>query len=364
MDYFDILKRAWNITWRYKALWVLGLFAGASSSGGSSGGGTNYNTGSGDFSTGQLDSASRWFEQNLLAVAIVAGLLVMIGFVFFILSIAAQGGLVYGANEGAEERRPSLRAAWGVGFNKWGRTFMTGFMLGLPVVVVVLVMIGLFIALGVGGAAAGDGAGVGAALGGMCVVLPVFVVVIIALSFIVSVVYQLALRYGVLQDVTFGAAIKRGWDDLWGKKGAVVFWLVMLLPGIVFGLVMVLPILLFIIPATVLFMAEQYVIAGGLGVLMILVMMVPSAIYGTFVSSAWTVFFRKMTGMEPAAAPRPVNSYAPPVPPAYSPPAPPAYAPPAPPVTAEPQPTAGGPIVDVEVPAADEPTEETPPADV
>jgi len=29
MDYGDILKRAWRVTWRYKALRVLGFFAGS-----------------------------------------------------------------------------------------------------------------------------------------------------------------------------------------------------------------------------------------------------------------------------------------------------------------------------------------------
>jgi hypothetical protein len=30
MNYGDIIKRSWRITWRYKALWVLGIFAGVS----------------------------------------------------------------------------------------------------------------------------------------------------------------------------------------------------------------------------------------------------------------------------------------------------------------------------------------------
>ena len=30
MDFGAIIKRSWQITWRYKALWVLGIFAGVS----------------------------------------------------------------------------------------------------------------------------------------------------------------------------------------------------------------------------------------------------------------------------------------------------------------------------------------------
>jgi hypothetical protein len=46
MGFGDIIKRAWKITWRYRALWVLGLFAGVTGSSGGGGGGGNYNFGS------------------------------------------------------------------------------------------------------------------------------------------------------------------------------------------------------------------------------------------------------------------------------------------------------------------------------
>lgn len=313
MDYFDILKKAWKITWKYKMLWVLGLFAGAGSSG-SSGGSSNYSSGSSDFGGSGADpfvQMERWFTDNLLVVAIIAGVLVVIGVVWWVLSIAAQGGLVHGANEAAEGRTPSLRASWGVGFAHWGRTFMIGFMLGLPVLIVVGVFAVIGIAMIGGGAALGDEASMGAALaGGMCLVLPIFVVLMIAIGIIIGIVYQLALRYGVFDDVTFGQAIKRGWDDLWAKRGAFVMSLVMILPGFAVGIIMLLFMLPFMIPAIAFVVAEKFVMAGAMFVLMMLVTLVPTAIYGTFISSAWTVFFRQMTGREPSA--KSVPAYAPP----------------------------------------------------
>ena len=350
MDYFDVLKKAWHITWRYKALWVLGLFAGAASGGGGSGG-SGFQTGSSDYSA-QGQQAARMYEESMrfvqdnLALLIVAGaLLVLVGIVFWILSIAAQGGLVYGSNEAAEGRAPSLGAAWGVGFRHWGRTFMIGLVLGLPLLLVVGVMIGLFAVMIVGGVRAGD-AGVGAILGGTCLVLPVFIVLIIGLSLIIGIVYNLALRYGVLADVTFGQAIKRGWGDLWGKRGAFVFWLVMLLPGVAYSILTLLLMLPFIVGSVALVFAGQFVTAAVVFVIMMFVSLLPGAIYGTFVSSAWTVFFRRMTGMESGPAPAvaapaypqvpapPVGVPAPPAPPIdVQPPAPqaPPAAPPAPP---------------------------------
>ncbi len=329
--YLDILKRAWQITWRYKALWVLGLFAGTASGGGGGGGNTGYDfgggTGSGSDPFSGISDAriGLWIEQNVLLIAILAGALVVFGILMMVLSVAAQGGLVWGANEAGEGRAPRLGASWSAGFSRWGRTFMTGFVLGLPVVLIALIMIALLVTAGIGGVFGGD-SGAAAAGIGMCVVLPVFVFVLIAAGLLLGILYPVALRYGILHDVTFGAAIRRAWEDLWAKRGVWVFWLVMLLPGFAYGLAIFLFMLPFLIPAVFLMVAEQWIMAGALVVLLALVLMLPTAVYSTFVSAAWTIFFRRMTGMEPHFAPAPAvapyaaaypaSSVAPPEPPA------------------------------------------------
>lgn len=341
MDYFDFLKRAWTITWRYKALWVLGLFAGAAS-GGSTGGGGNYSTSSQDFSGngGQvLTQMERWATDNLALIVVAAGLFVIFLLAMWILSIAAQGGIAHGTNEAAEGRAPSLGTAWSVGFSKWGRTFMIQLVLGLPILLVVLLMAGVLLASGLAGAS-GGGAAAGA---GICLFFPILVLVILVAAFVIGILAPMAIRYGVLLDVTFGQAIKRSWDDLWGKKGLFVFWLVMLLPGIVYGFGITIITVMLAIPMVFLFLAEQFAIAIALTVLMILVLMLPGAIYGTFANAAWTLFFRRVADLEPGSpvgAPVYVEplpggegvAYAPPVPPVmpdagYAPPVPPAYVP-------------------------------------
>ena len=47
MDYGKVLGRAWEITWRWKALWILGFLAGLGSGKGGSPN-VNYQTGGGD----------------------------------------------------------------------------------------------------------------------------------------------------------------------------------------------------------------------------------------------------------------------------------------------------------------------------
>jgi hypothetical protein len=334
VDYFDILKRAWQITWRYKALWVLGLFVGAGSGGGSGGGGnTGFGGGESEFLPA-IESASAWAESNLLLIAIAVGVLVMIGLVWWLLSIAAQGALVHGANAAAEGREVRLGEAWGVGFRRWGRTFMTALVVYLPLLILIFVLVGLMVGGVVAAEAAGD-AGAGFGFLGLCLGLPLFIVIAAVLAVVLSIVFELALRWGVLFDVTFGQAIQRGWSDLWGKRGAFVMWLVTLLPAFAFGIVTFILLLIGLVPAVFLFMAEQHAVAIGVALIVIVVMMLPSAVYGTFYSTTWTVFFRRMTGLEQAAptpAPAPSGDWSdaglPPAPPAAA-PAP--WAPPPPP---------------------------------
>lgn len=337
MDYFDLLKRAWSITWRYKALWVLGLFAGAmSGSGGFSGGssGSGYSE-SGQELSSQWNQFVSWATDNIVLIAVVVGGLTIISIGLWILTVAAQGGIAHGTNEAAEGRTPALKESWSVGFSKWGRTFMVQFVLALPVFVVVMVMAAMVAVLGLSVAADSDMAGgIGV---GMCFVFPLSIVVIIAASVIIGILLPVAIRYGVLLDVTYGQAIKRAWGDLWGKKGLLVFWLVMLLPGIAYGFVVFAIALVALIPAGVAFFAGQYVVAGAFGLLMVLLMMLPNAIYATFVNAAWTLMFRQLTGLEQPPARAAVTPGAPsgwadvPAPPAA--PAPGPTAPPAPPAS-------------------------------
>jgi len=358
VDYFGILKKAWEITWRYKVLWVLGLFAGSTS---------GLSSSTRDVFRQQYDQGSQqgadwfgnWVGQSPAIFIAIAGVLGVVALVLWVVSVAAQGGLVRGVDDAASGRTPVLRDAWSAGFAKWGRVFMLSFVLGIPVAVVIAIMVAAFVALGIGGAAGGDQAAGAAIVGGLCFVLPLFVIIIVALSLALGIVFQLALRYAVLQDVTFGQAIKRGWNDLWAKRGAVVFWLVMLLPGIAYSVIVGIVSLPLAVPMAVMLVQEKLVMAAGLGILLGLLMLFPTAVYGTFVSSAWTVFFRRMTGMEPVAEAAP----------AYVPPAPAAYAPPAPPVAPPPAMPAEAPVVDVAVPAAPEagagftpPAPEVPPA--
>ena len=296
MDYFGILKRAWDITWQNKALWVLGFFAVASSG---STGGSNSAQWRESYSSTDMEPFVRWTEQNLgLLIALVIAL-VLLGMVMAVLGVAARGGLVHLVNEAEEDRSVRLADGWRVGFKYWGRTFMISLVLGLPILAIVLVLALIVVGAGFGLAAGGDpSAAAGVGFGGaLCCLLPMVVILTIAIGVITGIINELAVRYGVLQDVTFGQAIRRGWDDLWAKRGAAVMWLVMLLPQFAYGVIVLVAALVILLPVFLLFASGAVVIGVLLVLLLVLVLMVPGAVYNTFFSASWTVFFRSMTGV-------------------------------------------------------------------
>jgi hypothetical protein len=348
MSNVDILKRAWATTWRYKVLWLFGLFAGSSSGSSnfnwnSGGGGQKTGTGTADVSSPAMAQFIDQAEHYLPLLIALGVLLALIGIVFFVLTFAAQGGLIHLANEAEEKREVRGGDGWRVGFKHWGRIFAIDFLIGLPILLAVLIFLIVFgaslfgIITGAVGlekvaTATAGAAGLASGIIGLCCASLALIVASFAYSVIFGTAGQLALRYAVLEDRGAIESLKAGWRDVWAKRGAVgwffTIWLVTILYGIALGIVLT----IFIIPMAVMVIAGNITGAVGIGLVMGLVSMLPAAVFGAYVSCGWTLFFRRMTGLDQAAVPPYVGGYPPPAAPNGGfPPAPPmtGYAPPA-----------------------------------
>lgn len=343
MDYTAILKKSWNVTWRYKILWLFGFFAGAGGGSGSysSSYGSSNNSGSGQ-SLPQMNAAQvEAFVQRYALVMVVAALfLVVLALLLMIVSVAARGGLIHLVNEAEEGREVRASAGWHVGFSKWWRVFGAGFLADLPLAIVGLAMM-VFLGLTAFGAwvsyqgsTAQIGTAVAAAIAGLCIFAVIFFIAAIVLGTIFGIVKELAFRYVVLEDRRVMDALKTAWKDLWAKRGAFLMYLIQIGVGIAFGIGVAVVALFTLVPAGVMMYVGNYTGGGVLLLVAVLILMVPSAMYATFYHAAWTIFFRRMTGAEPVAvaAPAPL-AYAPAPPVAYA-PAP--QVPPVPPVASDP----------------------------
>ncbi|NTU71801.1 MAG: hypothetical protein HGB10_08290 [Coriobacteriia bacterium] len=354
MRYGEIIKKAWRITWTYKWLWVLGIFAGitgGSSGGGSGGGGSNgssnlgsaFNGGGSSGSSGLPDmsglgaSVAQW----LPVVIIFAALLVLIGIAFAVLGIGARGGLIWAVDEIEQGRVPSLGEAWSAGFARFWRIFGLGLLLQLPIAIAALLLAAVILVPILGTVAAGGDPNPALILGPMCGALIIGVPVLLVAAVVLGVMYITGTRFVVLNNMGVVHSAKEAWRALRARiMDHIVMYVISAGLSIAASLVLVVPIVIVgvatLVPAIITAGNENWgAFAGTVGLFVVIVFVLSiafSAIWGTFTSALWTVFFRRLTGREPLA-PVAMPVPAPAAPAGYAPsPAPPApaggYAPP------------------------------------
>jgi len=333
MGYGDIIKRAWNITWRYRALWVLGLFAGVSgASSGGGGGSRNGNSfnpsssGSGGSGAGQFfrgfDPAN-WADQvGRFAPGIIAGalLLIAIGFVLWIVGIAARGGLIQAVDAIEEGRTFTLGAAWDAGFGRFWRLLGLSVLLGLPMALVGLGLAAAVVLPILGAIRTGSDPSL-AMFAPMCGAFIVGIPLLIVGGVILGTMGLLGTRSIMLADAGVFEAAADAWRLFRTRiKDALIMWFITLGLNIVASIVVAIPLVVVtvaaVIPGVFLVTSRSWPALIGLSAVAILVitlvLMLYTAIWGTFTSALWTIFFRRLTGREvPAEVPAPVASQAP-----------------------------------------------------
>lgn len=326
MDFFAIIKRSWQITWRYKALWILGVFAGVS---GCTGGSTSSG-GSNPFSEqggGGFESMPSMPDlTSYIPVAIAAGiLLILLGFVMWVLAVAARGGLVTGVNDYEETRQRRMGELWSAGFSRFGSLFDIELLLRLPLAIVGIGMfIAVFIALVMPLTSSGDMPGV-AALAPLCGSLAIGVPVLLIGSFILGMMHLVALRYVMLGGQGAMQAAGNSWRFIRARlKDTVIMWFlnfalnmaasfVVAIPAFIVGIVIAFPIIAAVSSGN---LSALWGIVPPLLLLIIFTTIVYNGIWGTFTSSLWTLFFRRVAGMhtqEIAQVPAPGPAPTPPV---------------------------------------------------
>ncbi len=361
MDYGYMIKRAWAITWNHKILWLFGFFIMSGGANYSSSFNSTSNTGS--MSPEQMEGmnlAYEQFEQWLPVIIGVAVVLFIIAIVWWVFSIAANGALIHLANEAEEGREVRAGLGWRAGFHNWGRVFLIYLMLFLPVIVLMLIA---FAAIIVPAVIAGGGPeALASFLLSLCCVIVAAIVVGIVLSFFITVLGQLGTRHAVLDDMGPVTALKEAWTDLRTRfKDIFLLWLITIGIGIAYGMAVGIAAMFVGFGAILLLFTGALWLSMGLGFVLFALLLIPNAIYSTYISSLWTVFYRRMTGRDKASdapkyrvpgTPQPAYPGAPPVPPA---PARPGGYPPSPPApggAAPPTPAPGGGAPPQEPPAS------------
>jgi hypothetical protein len=298
MDYGDVLKRAWQIIWKHKVLWIFGILAGCSGGGGG-GGANNFRSSyqGGESSqqfqpfVDQFQNIPQWMVALFVIILIVVVLLLVVVSIF--LGTIGRVGLVRGTQQ-AEGGAAAL--TFGELFSGSMPYFWRVFGLNLLVGLAIAVIGVLFAILAIAGTVVTLGLGALCLIPLICVLVPVvwFVSVIVEQASIAIVVENLGVMDG----------LRRGWELVRANLGTMIVMALILLLGVnvIGGLIIGLPVVLIVIPALV-----GGAIGGdralGSGLIFALVcfvaylpvLLVLSGILRGYIETAWTLTFLRLT---------------------------------------------------------------------
>lgn len=311
MDYGNILRRSWQITWQYKFMILLGFLASLGSGIGSSN--TNYQTNAGELESLPFIGGDAAWLPALGALALGAFcFLFILGIAFWLLQLVAEAGLIDGAARLDSKQSSSFGEAMRAGWRKLGTlvglnlVLFGGFFLLLMVFVV---LFGASIVGAFAGSAAGGEEAMTALAGlgvGLVALFCCLLCGLILLGVVLGVVYTFAQRAVVLEDQGVINSIRRGWQVIRENLGEVVVLLIIffgigLLVGALTALIFI-PLGIFSVGPTALRLFSGEQVGGfdiGLMILGFLVMAVIGAairsIYTAFQSSAFTLAFKEFT---------------------------------------------------------------------
>jgi hypothetical protein len=343
MNYGETLSQAWAIIRRHKALWLFGFLAAL---GANSGYGYQFSPSNnqGPFGPGVQQAFSHISPEQWFLIVTVGGLVLLAAVaIVIILSTMGQIGLRKGtlqADAGAE--------ALPVG-RLWSDSvpyFWQMLLLNILVFVALILAIVILVMLGVAVAIVTLGIGLLCLIPLLCLLIPA--------GFLFTIWIELSRVALVADEVDAFEALRRGWDIVRHRLGAVfAMGLILVLITIVVSVVVGVPFAILVFMFAVAMgaggkVATGGLVAGGLCLIILLpVLIVLASIVQAFMGASWTLTYLRLTrpGGVPAlpAAAAPLAPLAPPpnmdAPLAPEAPPPPADMPPPAPIDVPPEPS-------------------------
>ena len=308
-NFGEVLTRAWQITWKYKVLWIFGILAGCTNGGGGGGGGgggnSGYSTGPSDFDVPpelrrfiyQMEGYVDWAIDNWWIFVVIGLAVLLLIVVSIFLGTIGRIGLIKGSYE-AETGTASL--AFGELFSAsmpyFWRVFGLSFLIGLAFLLlfVPIIVVGVLSA----------GAGFVCLLPLICLLIPVGIAV--------GIIIEQANRAMVLENLGMFEGLKRGWEISKANVGPlIVMALILFGIGMVIGILIALPIMIVVFPTVFAFaMGESQSFTPLYVALACICLYAPvswvlNGILTTYTQTAWTLTYMRLT-RKPETMPAPI----------------------------------------------------------
>ena len=274
MDYSEVIKNAWKITWKFKVLWIFGILASCGQSRGSSFNFNNsYRTSGNGFSGSapnlpnlppammdQLYRFAHLFNNPTFIwefVGIVLAVVCVIVLVEIFIGTMGRIGLIKGSAEAdAGAEKLTFGGLWRESRPYFWRVFWLSFLIGSPFVILFIVLIASLIAAVI--PLANNSASESTTLLILLPVICVFFCVIAILAIIVGFISTQAERAIVLENKSILDGFRRGWEVLTKNLGSIlIIWLITVAIGIVAAIVIAVPLLVVLVPLVIAFIANM-----------------------------------------------------------------------------------------------------------
>ena len=315
MDFGEVLTKAWKIVWKFKILWIFGIFAGCGTNRGFSfnGGGSGFQNGGVPGSTPNLPPG---FEDNMLRLmnffenpAVIAGFISLICIFIFIavfFSIMGKVGLIKGAQDadaGAEHL--GFGELWKSGLHYFWRFLGLSLIIGSPILLIYLALIfGAILVFFAFMSGSGNGSfGAAPALVVLIPVICIFTCVVFLLAIVISFLSPQAERAIVIENEGVISGIRRGWNVLTTNLGPIlIVWLILVVISVVAGILFALPLLIIVVPLFITYVFAgsnasytPLIVAGLCIAAYIPVALVANGILTAYLESVWTLSYLRLT---------------------------------------------------------------------
>jgi len=341
VDHFKIIKRAWNILWNYRMLWVFGIIlALVAGGGGGSSSGSNYRF-SGDDGSGfnfplpdDLPFRMPVAPRNLMAILIGVGiglvcLALVLAVVTTVLRNVVRTSLIRMVDEYEETgQKLGFKQGFRLGWSRRAfRMWLTNLILDVPVAVAILVLILLALMPLALWATRQEVLGI---IGTVATIGLIFLVIItgIIIDAVIKLLKRFFWRRAAIEGDTVGDSFRAGFRLIKRHlKDVALMWLLMLGIGIAWVIIMIptaiIVVLLFGLVGVIIAAIPGLVAAGITSIftsgatpwivgaifavpIFILVLSAPfvflSGLYEVFKSTVWTLTYREVRALEPRVA--------------------------------------------------------------
>lgn len=296
MDYGEVLTRAWKIIWRYKVLWLFGILAscGSSSSSSSAGSNLSYSLDYGDLplrvqNVFERFSPAQWTALAAASVVVVVFLIALTVFV----NIIGRAGLIRGTQEAeAGVERIGLGSLFQSSLPFFWRVLGLTLLIGVAIFIVVFALAALFFT------------GVVITFGMLLLCLIPLLCLIVPVSFLISIVIEQSTIALVVEDLGIIDGLQRGWEITRRNLGAMIVMGLILYVGVsgIGGFIIALPLMVILVPLLIgIFANSSQSLYSGLlifGLCLVAylpVLIVLGGILKSYVSSAWTLTYLRLT---------------------------------------------------------------------